>query len=330
MPLTLTTRPALLGISALLAALSWNTTAQVEEEIRWYQIEVAILTQPANAQLAASAEIFRKDVTLNYGNNTETLRSISDAYTERLRTETGTNLSGDNNTGEQDSELVPLDTIDEAEIAELLAHTPFVKLPEAMRGLNETIAAMVKRNRQRVLFHEAWRQPLSEPETAPAIIISGGDVFDKDQELSGTLSFGASRYLHVNTNLWFVEFASNFGQSDQEWPIIPTPPNEAASIIKDTEINLSAGLEQGSNADIWQQYETLAQDSAYQRDANRPYIVTSVATLQQNRRMRSGEVHYIDHPKIGILIFVTPYELPAATLENGAAVNDAALEPEPQ
>ena len=34
---------------------------------------------------------------------------------------------------------------------------------------------------------------------------------------------------------------------------------------------------------------------------------TRVFPLRQSRRMRSGELHYIDHPRMGILVLVTPY-----------------------
>lgn len=32
--------------------------------------------------------------------------------------------------------------------------------------------------------------------------------------------------------------------------------------------------------------------------------------MQARRRMRSGELHYIDHPLMGVLVQITPYELP--------------------
>ena len=37
-----------------------------------------------------------------------------------------------------------------------------------------------------------------------------------------------------------------------------------------------------------------------------------VYRLNESRRMRSREVHYLDHPMFGIIATVTPYELPAA------------------
>lgn len=35
-------------------------------------------------------------------------------------------------------------------------------------------------------------------------------------------------------------------------------------------------------------------------------------TLRETRRMRSGELHYLDHPRFGVLARITPYETPAA------------------
>ena len=35
--------------------------------------------------------------------------------------------------------------------------------------------------------------------------------------------------------------------------------------------------------------------------------VSQVIPMQQSRRMRSKELHYIDHPKFGILIYFTPF-----------------------
>ena len=37
--------------------------------------------------------------------------------------------------------------------------------------------------------------------------------------------------------------------------------------------------------------------------------------LQQSRRMKSGELHFFDHPLIGVLIVIRPYELESTTPE---------------
>jgi hypothetical protein len=40
--------------------------------------------------------------------------------------------------------------------------------------------------------------------------------------------------------------------------------------------------------------------------------------MQASRRMRSGELHYIDHPLMGVLIKVTPVKLTAGADAAGA------------
>lgn len=291
-----------------LPLLLWALAASAQEESaeRWYQIEVAVFTQPANEQLAAGAEAFRKDIQLSYGDHVQLL---SDAGT--LLAETNPVTEDPQATA---AELAPSEepALTEAQIAmveQLLSHQPFVKLPAELRNLNETLAALTRNKRQRLLFHEAWRQPLTEPEQALAIVVTGGDQFDHLPELSGTISIGASRYLHLSADLWFTEFANNVGQGEQGWPALPAAPKAQAEEISDTQINLQAGADAGGQGDLWQQFSVI--DDTYQMMLDKPYVITNLATLRQSRRMRSGEVHYIDHPKIGMLVFIQPYEIPA-------------------
>ena len=50
--------------------------------------------------------------------------------------------------------------------------------------------------------------------------------------------------------------------------------------------------------------------------------------MQMHRRMRSKELHYLDHPLMGILIIARRYEIPQATdeLEPTATHNDTLTE----
>ena len=52
----------------------------------------------------------------------------------------------------------------------------------------------------------------------------------------------------------------------------------------------------------------------------------TTALLAEKRRMRSEELHYLDHPAFGLLVYATPVELPEdllALLEDLAALDDA-------
>ena len=54
----------------------------------------------------------------------------------------------------------------------------------------------------------------------------------------------------------------------------------------------------------WQAGETL--DEPEQVDS--AFLVRQIVTLKQSRRMRSGEVHYLDHPRLGVLIQVQSHK----------------------
>lgn len=40
-----------------------------------------------------------------------------------------------------------------------------------------------------------------------------------------------------------------------------------------------------------------------------PFIIKNIMTLNQSRRMRSNEIHYIDHPRMGVIIKIMPLEI---------------------
>lgn len=62
---------------------------------------------------------------------------------------------------------------------------------------------------------------------------------------------------------------------------------------------------------------TLQPQEALRRLLGNLYSVESIAVLRQKRKMRSNELHYIDHPSMGLLIKITPYQLPDPQLEQG-------------
>ena len=45
--------------------------------------------------------------------------------------------------------------------------------------------------------------------------------------------------------------------------------------------------------------------------------------IAERRRLRSRELHYIDHPKIGIIVRIDPLPIPEALLHEYALLNEA-------
>jgi hypothetical protein len=82
----------------------------------------------------------------------------------------------------------------------------------------------------------------------------------------------------------------------------------------------SAGWVEGSLRLVLARYLHLETNLIYhQAGENAAVPGGPVFQLVESRRMRSREYHYLDHPLFGVLVVVTPYELPAAKPASPAA-----------
>ncbi len=140
-------------------------------------------------------------------------------------------------------------------------------LSSGSHKLNGFSYALRKSENYRVLAHKAWRQRMLSEDQSPSIILSGGESVDGHSELEGTIKIHIGRYLHVATDLWLTDTAPT---TESNWPRVPSRPGEVSN--------------------------QLGFDS----------IAYPVVTLRERRRMRSKEIHYIDHPLMGVFILFTP------------------------
>lgn len=187
-----------------------------------------------------------------------------------------------------------------------LDQQPFTLLEREELTFKKFSRRLARQSDIRTLFHGAWRQPIASREQAENILIYGGDKFDNHFELEGSISLGLERYLHIKTNLWISAFVSNMGVEKNPWPLLPSRP--ITSTIKTGEETNdpfgTPGLNTKANS-----LEGLF-SNPFEAISNNQYRVDRTVLLQQERRMRSNELHYIDHPLMGLLIRITPYEFP--------------------
>ena len=147
---------------------------------------------------------------------------------------------------------------------------PYQQLGADTMQLSKEAAVIASRRNWRVLLHTAWRQTVDDPARATAVIISGGKAFGAHHELEGSFKLSVERFLRVDANLWLSRFATDAtGASVQILPNVPGAIAPAA----------------GDNAN---------------------YVATQTVLLQEQRRLRSGELHYFDHPRLGLIVLVTP------------------------
>ena len=112
-------------------------------------------------------------------------------------------------------------------------------------------------------------------------------LLPEPERLTGTLRLRRGRYLHLDVDLVYRE-----------------PVWEASEA--------SAPAEAGIDTLIGGTEPAMPAEQAEPATAPLPLEpVLREVRMTQSRRMRSGELHYLDHPRFGVLVLVTPYEPPA-------------------
>ena len=207
--------------------------------------------------------------------------------------------------------------------------TAFTLLPSNQRALRNKAAAIQRSSRYQVLFHEAWNQQITDRANALPIILDRSGDGGAWPALQGTIKLYVARYLYLETNLWLNtrgEYLSgswrmpappvgpssrSFEESEFELLLTPEPEAELAlrrnseqpqnqNLSADPTMSLEPELAPSAFITITDNIETLEPI----------YPFRHAVLLQQTRRMRSGEVHYIDHPMLGVVVTITPLPEP--------------------
>ncbi|MDH3991683.1 MAG: peptidoglycan binding protein CsiV [Gammaproteobacteria bacterium] len=323
---TLNLRPCQCLLACLLACLG-SVIAPLclaQEEQRWFRVELMVFTQ----QGADSGEQWDPTPTLVYPDagrflvkpaqvtaNLELYRadSIVDAFgrqilTERAQQETSTDIGIPRDT----VPAIPADPNRPQPLqpaTAVLYPTPFVALPAAQQEFRGKAAYMQRSGRYRVLFHETWAQPvLSREQSLPLILDRSGDT-GQWPELQGSINIHLSRYLHLETNLWLNTTGDYLSG---EWRMPPPPLGPPSLIVEQLppEEDARQGFgEQWLDQQV-QIEENTGEDALLaaepEEETGPVYPYRHAVVLQQQRRMRSDEVHYLDHPMLGVVIKFLP------------------------
>jgi hypothetical protein len=262
----------------LLSPLSLFAEDQVEE--RWFQVEIIAFT---NAEVETdSPEIWPSFSTITTPEQFIQIEGVTELLTANSEKEP---------TDEEIAELeeAALDTDNSNETLEA-----FVALSEFERQMNDERETIDSNRKHRVLFHEAWNQPVPNRDNVIPIRIDGGEKYGRQAELQGYINLYVERYLHLTAQLSFIEYEKSrdpfsfFSESDADISVSDTMDEFGGFSL----INADSLL-----------------NNRVSRKSNDFFISTSVALLNENRRMRSKEIHYFDNPKFGMIVLITPIEV---------------------
>tara|TARA_B110000858_G_scaffold124146_1_gene141577 strand:- start:4366 stop:5391 length:1026 start_codon:yes stop_codon:yes gene_type:complete len=305
-------------LSALLLSISSSAHGQTSQ--RWFQIEVSIFSNESFAD--RDEEFWQADRSeLSYPSPLRRLDQLSDLLISDQMIADAIAESEQNVLSTDALSTNILTTIEEADIeldeealaaqernerlAQILATGPQAARPEGEfkffdfssdphlqlspkdSNFQQTNRALERSSEHRLLFHGLWRESIADPKDAIPLYVQGGLLFDDQHELQGTITlrFNDNRdRIVIDRNLWLTEYSAS-ADLESEWQLPAIP--EAMKTNLDSLARAEQGLQYGINR---------------------------VFHMEQSREMRSMEFHYIDHPAMGIIILVEPYEPPPLPL----------------
>jgi|GEM_PF-2477871 len=170
------------------------------------------------------------------------------------------------------------------EIEQALFTSSYTWLPTS--ALNDDVKSINRQRTLRPLIHKRWRQPVPARDAPQPIYIE----LPIDQRSPATIT-GYPRiegFIDVTVSR-YLHFATT----------------------------------------LWYHADTLGADpvmtpfnpmyeSRFDSAASEPYM-----QLKESRRMRSGDLHYLDHPKMGVLVIIEPVTLPQNLQERWLQLEDS-------
>lgn len=231
---------------------------------------------------------------------------------------------------EQDKEHITIDMTPPDQKLVLVKGEPMVnsqlqRLNTADLKLNKSFKAMSRSKNYEVLEFAGWKQPLMKEQPGIPLVITSGQKYGQHHELEGKLTFRKSRYLHLHANLYMADYKQGSSFNLQSWLLeddnIATRITELhkaggeQSATADTQNNvmLSGSIDSSTETDLTKQQgndgsETT--ETSKEQMSSATYVASNIAHMNETRRMRSGEIHYLDHPKFGLLVTIEPTDPP--------------------
>jgi hypothetical protein len=298
-----------------------SDTAQPVDYEDWYQIELIAFRQlyPSDTERyqGQPPQILPEDLRWLLPSDAELARLDAERQARRAAEELAADeATAPTETARRDGEATAADLAPDADSAapeqQAIGPTP----PRAMARLEtdarlrDDTAQRIRRSRgYRLLAHEAWRQPLPEGGATTRVLLQGGEEFGEHRELEGYVEFDRARYLHVGAHLWLSRFEPAGELSGEP---VPLPQLPAAPPVLPLEEPTVVGPVPGwTDAAPDEPVDVVLGPDGLPRgedEAGAAYRPVESWVLRERRRLRSGELHYLDHPRFGLLVYIEPWE----------------------
>lgn len=171
----------------------------------------------------------------------------------------------------------------------------YVELGPSNFQLTKEIEKLTKSKTQRVIFHSAWRQPGLDKHTAlPVYFKREIPAMPETKTTNNLAATEQSSQLENN----------NKGSSEAN----PTILEGLLRVTLARYLHLEAELTYREKLPEITNNENPFADLDVENERDKIEKQGVIHFKQNRRRIRSNELHYLDHPALGILIRITPYE----------------------
>lgn len=166
--------------------------------------------------------------------------------------------------------------------------------------VNNNLHQRIKESRDyRVLYHQSWVQQPQDEESSANIVIRAGPPIEGVYPIAGSIKIFKSRYLHLRSNLWFVDFAEAITSLER------APYSQFEQTLTHDESGTEPQIQAQPQRTVW-----AIPPKPLQKSDKEPILwsanIDRISQINQKRRMRSNEIHYIDHPLYGIILEIRP------------------------
>ena len=165
-------------------------------------------------------------------------------------------------------------------------------IDESLSDFTDILSRVADSNELRVFSKGSWQQAMKKGEKLPPLKISGGRSYNNGQrfQLEGELQIRRERYMHAEVDVYLADFKALpyhdlknwfFEEDESKWPI------------------------------NWLlQPETTQQIAPSVKKFGESLVPENVVHFKQSRRIKDAEVHYIDHPALGLIITIKGIDPP--------------------
>jgi len=138
----------------------------------------------------------------------------------------------------------------------------------------------------------SWQQAIQRGQKLPPLKITGGSSYSNEEgnrfELEGELKISRGRYMHVDIDVFLANFTALPYTDLKDWVYV-------------------------SDETRWP-LNWLLIPLAYQHPAlettGESLVANNTIHFKQSRRIKDAEIHYIDHPALGLMVTIKEIEAP--------------------